>query len=134
MLDPNQVPPVGPDERLARFVLFSKHFRSADHTVKSDAFIPHPNVDLSMTRHLQATAEELWGEGQRIAAARRATLYGRADVGGSAFIAQGLLVVAAPILENPNHVNAVNWPEDKPAQKIKAIEIAERATYLPKLN
>lgn len=133
MLDPSHVPSVSSDELLARYVLFSRHFRSSDNTVKPDAFMPHPRVELSMTRHVQASEEELWKEGDRIAALRNATLYGRADVGAKVFTDQGLTVMEAPIIpENPNHANAVGWPDEKSAQKLKALEVAEKAVYLPK--
>jgi len=131
VLDPDHVPPVAPEERLARFVLFSRHFRSSDNSVKADAFMPHPLIELSMTRHLQATSDELWQEGGRVATLRSATLYGRADVLASAFAEQALNVEAAPLRENPNHVNASGWPPEKPQQKIKAMEISIRSQFVP---
>jgi hypothetical protein len=115
---------------LARFVLFSRHFRASDNTAKPEAFMPHPHIELSMTRHLQATEQELWTEGRRVASIRGATLYGRDDVSEAAFAAEQLTVVAKPIAENPNHADATDWPADKPAQKIKALEIAKKSTFL----
>lgn len=132
MLVPERVPPVAPDEQVARFVLFSRHFRSSDHTVKPDAFIPHPHADLSVMRHLQAAEDEIWQEGRRVATARDVSLYGRADVSVTTFRAQSVDVVAAPIPENPNHANAVGWANEKAEQKLKAIEIALKATYRPR--
>jgi hypothetical protein len=130
VLDPAHVPPVVPDELLARFVLFSKHFRSSDHSMRPDAFIPHPHAELSMTRHRDAKGEELWHVGQQIAGSR-GTLYGRADVKVVAFTDQGLRVVARPILGNTNHADAIDWPAEKPAQKIKALEIAAKSQFVP---
>ena len=83
--------------------------------------MPHPSVELSMTRHTQATPEEIWAEGTRVANLRSKTLYGRADVAARAITQQSLVIEAAPIPENPNHVNALHWPEDKAVQKIKAL-------------
>lgn len=130
MLDPSHVPPVAAAELLARFILFSKWFRSSDSSVRADAFMPHPHVELSMTRHTEASSEEIWGEGERIADLRQLTLYGRADVAASVFLAQGLEVRAAPIRENPNHANATRWPTAKPEQKMKALEVASRASFV----
>jgi hypothetical protein len=131
MLDPNSVPPVESGELLARFVLFSRHFRSSDRTVKPDAFMPHPLIELSLTRHRDITDVELWREGERVTSLRKeATLYGRADVSVSAFTNQGLRVEAKPIPENPNHADAVNWPTDKSAQKLIALEIAGKAQFV----
>ena len=93
--------------------------------------MPHPYIELSMTRHDQATEEELWTDCRRIAALRKKTLYGRADVEVAVFEVQGLVVEAAPIPENPNHANAKNWPAEKSEQKAKALEIALKARFLP---
>lgn len=41
-LDPTNIPQMASTEQLARYILFSKHFRSSDNTVKPDALSPHP--------------------------------------------------------------------------------------------
>jgi len=131
MLDPANIPPVSRDELLARFVISSNHIRGSNNTVKPDAFIPHPRLELSLTRHLAATEDELWKEGERVATIRSKTLYGRADVLAEAFEAEDLTVEAKPILENPNHADAINWPADKAQQKMKATEIASKSHFVP---
>jgi hypothetical protein len=45
----------------------------------------------------------------------------------SVFQRQELHVVAAPLLENPNHANVTGWPGEKPAQKIIAQQISAAA-------
>ena len=135
MFDPVHVPPVALDELLARFVLFSSHVRRSENTVKQDAFMPHPRVELSVTRHREATNDELWREGGRVAALREKILYGCADVLATAFADERLQVVAKPIIpENPNHADVIDWPADKPSQKMKALQIANKSTYVPKPN
>lgn len=132
MLDPANVPPVNARETLARYLIASSHVRRSDNSVKPDAFIPFSRVELSVTRHRDAIEDELWREGRRVATIRGTTLYGRADVAALAFIAESLAVESKPILpENPNHADVVNWPADKPAQKMKAIEIARQAQFRP---
>ncbi len=132
MLDPNQVPPVAANELLARFIVSSSQIRKSDHTVKPDAFMPHPRVETSLTRHRETTVEEIWLEGERVAAIRQATLHGRADVRTSAFIDEDLTVEAKPLPENPNHADAIGWPTDKPAQKMKATEISLKSELVYK--
>ena len=132
MLDPAHVPPVAADELLTRFILYSSHIRNSNQTVKPDAFIPHPRIELSLTRHREATPDELWREGERVAAIRQLTLHGRADVRTVAFLEEGLTVEAKPNPENPNHADALDWPADKPAQKMKATEIAIKSILVPK--
>lgn len=132
MLDPANVPAVSNDELLTRFIVVSSHFRRANNTVKPDAFIPHPRCELSLTRLLEATSDEIWTEGEREATIRSKTLYGRADVTVEAFQVVELCVIARPVQDNPNHADAINWPAEKSAQKMKALEIAARSTYLQK--
>ncbi len=130
MFDSHDVPPVDSSESLARYILFSSHVRS-NRTIKPDALIPHPHLELSVTRHRNATEEELWSEGKRVSGLRRATLHGRADLAATVFEAEGLTVEASPLPENPNHADVRNWPLDKPAQKMKAMVIATSARFLP---
>lgn len=124
MIDPNNVPDVSEDEVLARFLLFSRWIRQ-DGTVKPDAFIPHPYPDLSVTRHRETNEEVLWNNGVTVAAARKLNLYGRADVKVIDCHSQSLLVAAAPLPDNPNHANIINWPADKPHQKMIAVELSK---------
>lgn len=133
MLSTSPVPPVAADELLARFIVFSNHIRKSSGTVKADAFVPHPRVELSLTRHREATVDELWREGERVAAIRQATLYGRADVTASTFFNEDLQIEAKPIPQNPNHADALGWPADKPAQKIKALQIAAKSNFVPRM-
>jgi hypothetical protein len=131
VLDPLRVPPVDQDEVLARFILSSVHLSKSNHTAKPEAFMPHPYVELSLTRHREAAVDELWNEGRRIASLRTRTLYGRADVTAAAFIDQDLKIEPRPIPENPNHADAIDWPAEKPAQKIKALEIEAKSQFVP---
>lgn len=131
MIDPaTGIPEVGRDETLARYVLQSSHVRRSTQTVKADAFVPHPRRELSVTRHLMATEDELWSVGEDVAVETRKTLYGRGDVSAATCLAQGLEVQPAPIPKNPNHANIGGWPMDKPAQKIIALEIAATAVFV----
>jgi hypothetical protein len=125
------VPSIANDELLARFVVFSRWVRR-DQTVKPDAFIPHPYPDLSVTRHKDLHAEDLWQIGQRIADARPASLYGRADVTAVDVRRQKLEVEPRPVPENLNHASIIGWPADKPAQKSFAQELAAVARYVAK--
>lgn len=130
MIDPQNVPPVDASELLARFLVQKSHFRVSDGTVKSDAFVPPPNLELSVNRHLDATEEETWEVGHSIAKLRGCTLRGRADVFATVFQQRELTVAADAILGNPNHAIVSNWPKDKPTRKIIAQEIAKQATFV----
>lgn len=119
------------EELLARFITASKWFRS-DNSVRQDAFIPYPNRDLSVTRHGLLTEQELWEIGQEIANARPVNLYGRADIVAEDIRRQKLTIEPMPVPENANHACILGWPSDKPAQKIRALELAAAAKFIPK--
>jgi len=120
---------VAPDELLSRYIIYSKWIRKQDQTVKQDAFIP-PNSELSVTRHLGLTEGAIWIIGGKIAESIHRSLHGRADVKTSHVIAQRLNVVPQPVDGNPNHANIINWPPDKDARKMCALEIASVAHFV----
>ncbi len=134
MIDPCDVPDIEPKEMLARFILSSRHIRRGDETIKPDAFVPHPRDELSVTRHRNATDNEVWDAGRAVAEVQRRTLHGRGDVVADVFLQQGLSVRSAPVLgharlpDNPNHANVTGWPkDDKGRQRLLALEIAAQA-------
>ncbi len=120
---------VAPDELLARYIIYRKWIRSSNQTVKQDAFIPSDS-ELSVTRHLGLTEEAIWIIGERIAESISRSLHGRADIKTSHVIAQRLNVVPQPVEGNPNHANIINWPPDKDARKMCALEIARVAHFV----
>jgi hypothetical protein len=130
MLAFENVPDVARSEKLSRFVVSSRHIRKSDETVKADAFVPHPHEELSVNRDKEATDEETWDAGFLVAQKLGRTLHGRADALAAIYITQQLTAVAAPIPDNPNHVNICQWPPGKPEQILKAKEIAEKAKLL----
>ena len=97
MLDPAAVPPVDANELLARFVTQRSQFRQGDRTLKQDLFVPHPRAELSVTRHRDATAEEVWRIGRDVATALGRTLYGRGDLRASDCTAHSLRVEPQPL-------------------------------------
>jgi len=123
--------PVASIEQLARFIVFSGWIRRSDQTVKQDAFIPPPDLELSVTRHKNLSEQELWRIGQSVADSRPAKLHGRADIRAVNVRQQALDVEPNPAPGNPNHANVIGWPVDKPAQKIIAQELAAKARFLP---
>jgi hypothetical protein len=124
---------VAPDELLARYIMSSRWFRGQNLTVKPDAFIPSDS-ELSVTRHLHLTEKDIWKIGRRIAKGMSTlrNLYGRADIETRHVLAQRLNVVPQPAENgsNPNHANIINWPPDKNARKMCALEIAMSAHFV----
>lgn len=131
MIDPENVPPVTDAELLARYVTTSRHFRSSDNTVKQDLFMPHPYIELSVTRHLDATEPEIWEVGVDVAAQIDRKLYGRTDIQSCYCSIGSLQVTAKPILpKNPNHADIEGWPPAKQDQKVIALKLAASASKL----
>lgn len=129
MLDPSNIPPIDDDEMLARYVLFSKAVRQ-DGRIKPDALIPYKLQDLSVTRHREATKEEIWKLGQQVAAQRAKILRGRIDIQAKDCRIEGLTVVADSLPDNPNHANIEDWPPDKESQKALAQELAANCIFI----
>ena len=132
MLDPANVPEVGLDELLSRFILTRQYVNQQTKQLKPAAFVPHPYEELSVTRDREATDAEIWSVGQGIAALLQKTLHGRGEVLAATYVQQKLKTIADPVEGNPNHVNITNWPSaaDKAAQKLIAQEIAAVARFV----
>jgi hypothetical protein len=121
---------VADDEWLARFIRFSKWIRHSNNTVRQDAFIPPPDLELSVFRHLDLTEEQLWQCGEEIVGIRpEATLHGRADLQAKVVRDQTLEVL--PDARSKNHAVIIDWPHDKSKQKIIAIQLAAQCRYVP---
>ncbi len=130
MIDPEKVPPIADTEMLARYVTQSGQFRSSDHTVKQDLFIPHPRPELSLTRHQDATEAEIWGIGVNVSDQMNRKLYGRSDIQANHCNIDSLNVVAKPLPQNSNHADIEGWPSQKQDQKAIALKLAASASKL----
>lgn len=133
MNESNQSYAIIDGELLARFILFKSYIR-ADNTIRPDAFIPAPHVELSVTRINNLPEMQLWDIGDNIASQSGRKLVGRGDVFSIQFMVQGLQVVAAPVPENPYHANVADWPKEKQNQKLIAVEIAAAAKFTAKTD
>lgn len=131
MIDPRAVPDVSADELLARFILQKSQIR-LDCSIKPNAFMPPPDLELSVTRHRSANESELWTIGDDVANCRGLTLFGRGDVQAEVCVNQKLSIRADSVPGNPNHAIVLDWPDDKPTQKNIAQEIAARAKFTPR--
>lgn len=117
------VPDVGPDEELTRYLMFSRWIR-ADDTVKYEAFMPPGDLELSVTRLRDASEVEIWEAGRDVARQSNRTLHGRTDLSTGAFVSRGLKVLKDPVIANPNHAKVTSWSMEKSHQMIVAKQIA----------
>ncbi len=87
-----------------RFVVTKRHVNKQTLTLKADAFVPHPYEELSVTRLIEITEDEIWTVGRNVATARTPprTLRGRGDVLAATYLRQeNLRVVADPVQGQP---------------------------------
>lgn len=125
---------VDPDERTTRFILSRDHFRAAKGSVNVAAFIPPQGKGLSVYRTYGCTDEKVWWLGCRYVSRLRSDgrpILARADLQAKDFTELALEVRKEPN-RHPRHANVINWPIDKPAIKMKAIELANKARLLVK--
>lgn len=123
--------PLPDDEMLARFVFLEKGWIREDNTIKQDAFMPPKDLELSVTRHIGISVEQLNETGRTVATKRTLLFCGRADIQARMVVKSALKVVAWPLDENANHAHIVGWPTDKASQKTIAQELAAAAKFVP---
>ena len=127
--------PVEDDEILARMILTAKYMRKDARTEKltpkPEAFLPYKHVELSVIRHRDLTEGELLEIGREVAAKRDLPLLGCGDFSARDARAQNLDAVPAEGPKLPrNHADIVGWPPEKPAQMLRAAQIAALATFV----
>lgn len=123
MIDPHQIPQIADEELLTRFIVNRNEVRE-DGTVRPQLFLPYKRIELSVNRHRDATPEETWTLGRRVAEQRGKMLLGRADLRASVCRIVPLDVVPHPLPENPNHADIIGYPPRKDEQLSLAAKLA----------
>lgn len=117
---------VDPGENLARYILHKSHFSSQQKRVKYAVFMPAPTGETSVFRISNLSEDEIWEIGRRdVAQKREMPLLGRADISAFYVFNKNLKIIPDNI--PPRHANIIGWPEEKSAQKLIAMELAENA-------
>ena len=122
---------IPPAEPLSRFIFSSSHFSRENLRVKHNAFMPATDGRTSVFRTIEMEQTTIWSIGEKIAAERTQTLHARGDILASDIFKAKLAVV--PSEPPPRHANIQDWPAEKSAQKLKAIELADAAKLILKL-
>lgn len=141
MIDPSNVPAVESAETVARF-FFKRDFNQTTKHPKQDAFIPPPrDLDLSVTRHRDASIAEIWLIGRDVERQRsvKAAIEGRSPIVlvgcGNLLVSNyeqhGLNAIANAEPANPNHALILGWPENKEEQKKIALALASICDFQP---
>ena len=111
------------DEPLTRFIFSRSHFSASQKRVRHQAFLPPPELRLSVFRIERLAEDEIWRIGHEIDAGRSENLRARADFSSDEVIRIGLRAIRDE--PPPRHANIVDWPvDDKDGRKILAMELA----------
>jgi hypothetical protein len=113
---------IQPKDPLARFIYSSSHFSPINNRVKHNAFMPAADSKTSVFRTKDLSESATWAIGEGV---RAQTLHARGDIVAADVSKASLTVV--PSEPPPRHANIENWPAEKSAQKLKAIELANAA-------
>lgn len=119
-----------PEEKLARFVFSRNHVRS-NGSVKGDAFMPPPDLQMSVTRHIGFSELQIWNAGQsaadeinsKRAPDKKITLRGRAD-----FLVKHAQVSGLEVVDfepPPNHAHVQGWPGKEDVKAVALLLAAE---------
>ena len=117
------------DDVLARFLLQKNHFKRAENRATPDAFMPPPDLQLSVYQITNVPEDKVWALGRAVLKEHpQPRLYGRADVRVGAVHEQKLKALQDD--DPPRHVNVVGWPsyaDGKDLLKSIAQQLAQSA-------
>jgi hypothetical protein len=120
--------PPNPQELLGRYLTEKKHFSILKNEVKFKAFMPPPNLRLSIYNINGLSLEEIWDIGEKNVVSAMTpprSLYGVAEIQAGVVFRQGLAVQADNI--PPRHANVIGWPPEEAGQMAIAQELAASA-------
>lgn len=129
---PEQVSPV---EMTTHFIFARDNFNPSKKTVHAAAFMPPKDRRLSIYRTCRCSEGKIWWlGGQYVAKKRKKAVLARGDLLAVKFARVQLVISAgrADRSPHPRHANVIGWPDDKPVQKMKAVELANEATLVLK--
>lgn len=120
-----------PSESLGRYLTDRSYFSRVNNAVKPKAFMPPPNLRLSVFRIDGLTLDEIWAIGQREVidlTPRVKQLHGLGEIKVSECQKTGLAVDCDN--NPPRHANIIGWPAEKEKQKLLAAELAAEANLV----
>lgn len=126
--DPSPAPvhDLAPTHLLARFLTSKNHFSTERNEVKAAAFLPPPDLKLSVFDIMHLSEQQIWAIGKKhVCEPRGKTLYGRGQFPVSTAVGVGLRVEVDN--DPPRHASLYGWPPEKSEQKVVALQLAKRA-------
>jgi hypothetical protein len=125
----NLPPTVAPSENLSRYLLERSKFAAEANRVKYSAFMPAKTGAVSVFRTTELPDVEIWAiGGEHIEPKIRKSVLARAEFEAGIPIGCNLQVV--PDEPPPRHANIVGWPSEPSAVRLRAMQLAEKATLI----
>ena len=128
-----KIEPIKNNETLSRYILNSNQLSRLKNIAKPSAFMPTPNLQLSVFRIKGLEQNAIWEIGEKEVASKIKpikTLYGMAKILSLSVKSAGLII--DPDDTPPRHANIIGWPQKKDKQKMIAIELASKASLILK--
>ena len=117
---------VDPNEMLSRFAVDKAYFRSKDNTAKPKAFMPNGDGETSVFRISGLLEPEKWELGKvNVADPQGKKIRASIEIEAIEILKENLTI--DPDDKTQRHATIRNWPEEKSACKLKAIELASKA-------
>jgi hypothetical protein len=116
---------VNPSEPVSRFLL-KGDVRPDGKTIKYSAFMPPPNLRLSVFLVSNLSDQQVWELAVKNVEPVRGPVIGRGNLSVSQVVARRLNV-SPDVDPASKHANVVNWPEDRDERATIAKELAADA-------
>lgn len=118
---------VASTELITRYVLNKRQFSVLNKRIKPAAFLPPPNLQMSVYRTEAIDESAIWDIGTKyVAEPQDKVLCARGDLSAEKFADFGLEIVP-DVRPHPLHANVEGWPTEKDKQKMIAVELANAA-------
>lgn len=119
---------VSPSERISRFITSKRWINETKGSISPAAFIPSAKTKATSVYRTSGCKESrVWSLGTLFVERMRrdkAKILGRADV-RSDIVFKEELKIRPLLFPHPRHADLTNWPEEKDAQKDKALALAQ---------
>lgn len=118
---------IAPEELLSRYLFNPRKFDPSTRKVKYPAFLPNPNNgETSVFRTSSLPKREIWRIGDNIGERRKVpvSVLARGDVPAGHVVKSGLKIDPD---KKSLHANIIGWPEEKSAQILAAMLLADKA-------
>jgi len=122
---------VSDQEPISRFLFSKREFTESTARIGTGVFLPPKNsLHRSVYRTINCSEEKIWWLASKYVASTKPVL-ARANIMAKHITGIGL-EIKPDFIPHPRHANITNWPGGKSERKMKAVELANRASLVVK--